>query len=136
MNYKLNIFNSKNSQVKIFNKNIYVYTGRAKVETVVDKFLDNMLFEYITAKINEYSQITSLNPQSIILRKLNRTWGICSSLKVITFNKSLIHYPKQAIDYIIIHELCHLKYMSHSKEFWELVEFYMPDYKQRQELLK
>jgi len=45
-------------------------------------------------------------------------------------------YPEQAVDYVVLHELCHLRHMDHSREFYALVERYMPDWKQRRELLK
>ena len=73
---------------------------------------------------------TGLIPNKIRIRNIKYAWGSCSANKNITINYNLIKYSEVAIKYVILHELCHLKYMNHSKEFWSLVEKYMPDYKQ------
>lgn len=88
-------------------------------------------FKQIVEKnANELIKITGLNPNKIRIRNIKYAWGTCSINKNITINYNLIKYSEQAIRYVILHELCHLKYMNHSKEFWSLVFKYMPDYKQ------
>ena len=72
---------------------------------------------------------TGLYPLEVKIKKLKATWGICSSKRKISINLNLMAYSRQAIEYVCLHELCHLKYMNHSKKFWDLVEYYMPDYK-------
>ena len=57
-------------------------------------------------------------------------WGSCSSKKNLNFNYKIALLPAKQVDYIIIHELCHLKEMNHSKNFWNLVAFSMPDYQE------
>lgn len=85
---------------------------------------------------NELIRETSLIPNKIRIRDINYAWGTCSKNKNITINFKLIKYSKNAIRYVILHELCHLKYMNHSKDFWNLVQKYMPDYKEiKSELL-
>lgn len=72
---------------------------------------------------------------SLKLRTMKRRWGSCSSRGVITLNTELIKYPIEAIDYVIMHELCHLLEMNHSVAFYRLLESLCPDYKQREALL-
>ena len=79
---------------------------------------------------NELIKQTGLVPNKITIRQVKYAWGSCSSKKNITINLELIKYSEQAIRYVILHEFCHIKYMNHSKYFWNLVEKYMPDYKQ------
>ena len=79
---------------------------------------------------NELIKQTGLVPNKITIRQVKYAWGSCSSKKNITINLELIKYSEQAIRYVILHEFCHIKYMNHSKDFWNLVEKYMPDYKQ------
>ena len=88
-------------------------------------------FKQIIAKnANELKKETGLIPNKIRIRDIKYAWGSCSSNKNITINQKLISYSEKAIRYVILHELCHLKYMNHSKKFWNLVQKYMPEYKQ------
>lgn len=86
--------------------------------------------QIIEKNANELIKITGLTPNKIRIRNIKYAWGTCSANKNITINYNLIKYSEQAIKYVILHELCHLKYMNHSKKFWELIQKYMPEYKQ------
>ena len=78
--------------------------------------------EYIADKFNKkYNQIKITSART--------RWGSCTSKKNLNFSYRLIEKEKKAIDYVIIHELAHLKYMNHSKDFWNHVWEMMPDYK-------
>ena len=86
--------------------------------------------EIVEKNVNELIKQTGLVPNKITIKKIKYAWGSCSSKKNITINLELIKYSEQAIRYVILHEFCHIKYMNHSKDFWNLVEKYMPNYKQ------
>ena len=73
---------------------------------------------------------------SISLKNQKTRWGSCSSKKNLNFNYLLIQCPLEVIKYVIIHELCHLKHMNHSEEFWEMVCKYDPCYKEHIKELK
>ena len=60
---------------------------------------------------------------------MKSAWGSCTSNKNISINKELMYYKKELIDYVIVHELSHLKYMNHSKDFWKCVGDNYKDYK-------
>ena len=83
----------------------------------------------IEKNVNELVQLTGLKPNKITIKQIKYAWGSCSSKKNITLNLELIKYSQEAIRYVMLHELCHIKYMNHSKDFWNLVEKYMPNYK-------
>ena len=71
------------------------------------------------------------------IRKMTSRWGVNNrQSKTITLNTNLIKYDINCLDYVITHELCHLVYFNHSKEFWNLVESYIPNYKKIQKELK
>lgn len=67
---------------------------------------------------------------------MKSAWGICYSNKNLSFNSLLFTMPMEIIEYVIIHELCHLKHLNHSKEFWALVEEHCPNYKKNRVKLK
>lgn len=94
------------------------------------KYTKEEFKKIIEKNSTELIQKTGLKPNKITIKQIKYAWGSCSSKKNITINLELIKYSEQAIKYVILHELCHIKHMNHSKEFWNLVEKYMPDYKQ------
>lgn len=65
----------------------------------------------------------------VAIRNQRRRWGSCSSLGNLNFNYRVIFLPAQLCDYVIVHELCHLKQLNHSQKFWDEVGKVMPDYK-------
>ena len=79
---------------------------------------------------------TNLVPNKIRIRNIKYAWGSCSSNKNITMNLKLVNKSEEEIKYVALHELCHLKYMNHSDKFWNLVEKYMPNYKEIRKQLK
>lgn len=105
----------------------------------VDKrklYTDNDFKSLVDKYITEISNITGLYPNKVRIKVIQYAWGTCSSKKNITINYNLIKYSKEVIRYVILHEICHLKYMNHSKDFWDLVEKYMPEYKKIKKELK
>ena len=93
--------------------------------------------EYITPRVEHFSQVMNLKHEEIKFRKMKSRWGSCSSKRVLTFNTELIKTKRELIDYVVVHELAHIKHMNHSKEFHSLVEKYLPNSRQyRQELKK
>jgi predicted metal-dependent hydrolase len=72
----------------------------------------------------------------IHIREQKTRWGSCSSRKNLNFNWKLVLMPPEILDYVIIHELCHLSEMNHSDRFWNLVQVYCPDYRQRKKWLR
>ena len=76
-----------------------------------------------------------LFPNRITVRDMRRKWGSCSSKGNITLNSALCTLPFSLAEYVIVHELAHLKVFEHSPEFWELVGQYLPDYDERRKTL-
>ena len=71
----------------------------------------------------------------LAIRKMTRRWGSCTKEGRITLNLEMIKAPKDCIDYVIIHELCHLKEHNHGQKFWKLLARVMPDYEERRRRL-
>ncbi len=92
--------------------------------------------KYLTERCLKLSKKTGLAPAQIRLGSANGRWGCCTAKKAIIFSWRLIHCPPDVIDYVICHELAHLREMNHSKKFWQEVEKICPDCKVLREKLK
>ena len=84
----------------------------------------------------EYSNKLGVHPNKVKLKDIKYAWGSCSSKKNISINLQLAKKDEMEIRYVVLHEICHLKYMNHSEDFWNLVERYMPNYKIYRKRLK
>lgn len=92
--------------------------------------------EIFAERVNYYSKRLDLLPRGIRITAARTRYGSCSSDDRLSFSYRLIMAPYHVIDYIIVHELAHIKVKNHSKKFWEYVEKVMPDYKERRLWLK
>lgn len=91
---------------------------------------------YITQRIAELALQVDVRVEKVIIKPLKTKWGSATVDGVITINSRLFRAPKHVIDYVIIHELCHLHIHDHSSAYWNLVVTHMPDYKKSIEWLK
>ncbi|TJX15904.1 M48 family metallopeptidase [Tissierella creatinini] len=89
----------------------------------------------IPERIKIYENELGLKAKVIDINESKSQWGSCSSDKKVAFNYRLAMAPMEAIDYVVVHELCHLKHMNHDRSFWRLVGSILPDYKTRKEYL-
>lgn len=101
-----------------------------------EKFYKRKAEQRIIPIMEKMIRITGLTPLEVKLVNFKRAWGNCSNKKVIKLSNKLVMYSDTAIEYVCLHELCHLKYMNHSKAFWNLVSKYMPNYKDVEKELK
>lgn len=91
---------------------------------------------YLTQRTAYWSKIAGLEPSYVHITSAEKRYGSCNSKKGICFSYRLMAYPEDVIDYVIIHELVHIKHMNHSAAFYSLIENYMPDYREKQKILK
>ena len=96
-------------------------------------------YDKLLGKLNlslpKYAEMTGLYPSRVSIKKMATRWGSCNpQSRTVLFAVMLIDTPDEFIEYVVLHELCHLKYRSHGVRFWALVERYMPDYERRKKL--
>ena len=109
------------------------------------KNTDNQLFVFYKQQINrvlpvigqKYTALLGVQPIKITIRKMKTRWGSCNpATEHISINSELARFPVVCLDYVLLHEYCHVLYPNHSDKFWQLVEQYMPNRKQVQKILK
>ena len=84
--------------------------------------------KYITARVKNISDIMNIYPHSVKISSAKTNWGSCSAKNSVNFSWRLLFSSEKAIDSVIVHELSHIKYHNHGKQFWNTVYLYMPDY--------
>lgn len=99
-----------------------------KVEQLYDQWLFEKAKLFIPQRVHQLADKYGFVFNSVKVKRLRSRWGSCSSKKNLSFSYRLMQFDFNVIDYVIIHELCHLKEMNHSKAFWSLVRSVLPDY--------
>jgi len=107
-----------------------------EVEYADEKLYRSKLPTIIMPIVNSYSKKMQVYPSRIGFRFNKTRWGSCSHKDSINFNYYLAKLPIDLIEYVVVHELAHIKHKNHSKEFWSYVEKFMPDMKKRREKLR
>lgn len=90
----------------------------------------------IHERLEHYNAYYQLPYKRVAVRNQRRRWGSCSSLGNLNFNYKILFLPEEIRDYIIVHELCHLKELNHSPRFWALVAEMMPAYNEYRKMLR
>lgn len=116
----------KAKELRVYLKKIDT-TKIDNVSRCYDKFYKFYAQNYIVPRVEYFSKIMNLTYNDIKFRKMRSRWGSCSSKGIITFNTELIKVEEKLIDYVVVHELAHLKHMNHSKKFHSLVNQYISD---------
>ena len=92
--------------------------------------------DYIPMRVAHYAALMDVGFGNITIRNQTTRWGSCSPGKNLNFNVLLMLAPREVIDSVIVHELCHIRYMNHSKAFYNEVLKYCPDYRRWDAWLK
>lgn len=111
-----------------------------RVKGIVKKALVNWYaeraHEKIPHRVKLYSRQIGTRPERVEIKDYRRQWGSCSHNGVIRFNWKIIMAPVTILDYVVVHELCHLIYSNHSAQFWQKVQTIIPDCKNRRDKLR
>ena len=93
--------------------------------------------EILGSRLFHYARLIGVEPKKIAVRTQKRLWGNCDyRTRTIHLNWQIVLAPLEVMDYVVVHELCHLIVPNHSKRFWQRVEKTMPDFKKHKQWLK
>jgi predicted metal-dependent hydrolase len=134
------IINIKDKENIYLKDNFIIIDSKSKdkeyIYQLISHWYKKNAMELLPAMVYSISRKLDLTPNKILIKNQKTIWGSCNTKKVIRLNWRLILMKESVIDYIIIHELCHIVHMNHSNAFWSLVEKYDPNYKENKSWLK
>ena len=135
-------FNDSIDETKIeFNHSRFKITTCGKntqsdIQEALDSFFREKAAEKITPRVEQWSEKTGIKYGLLHFRKQTKRWGSCTPRNNIVINTETIKLPFSLIDYLIVHELCHVKYKDHSKAFWAEVGKYLINWKELDERMR
>jgi predicted metal-dependent hydrolase len=131
-NYRLKVLSGNDHVVKL--KGGYLEVGLPKnskdgdIRNALAEWYEEHALHRLIEKTNRYAGIMGISPNSISVRDYKSQWGSCSSKGEISFNWRVIIAPHHIVDYVVVHELCHLKHPNHSPAYWKSVKREISDY--------
>jgi predicted metal-dependent hydrolase len=139
--YRLKIIKSKTEQIKLSRQFLEVHTlditssnARVLVETWYREQANQIFQERLSACYTKLAREKIPYPK-ISIRRMQSSWGSCSAKSMITLNIKLIQVPMEYIDYVITHELCHLKHLHHEAQYYKLLSRVMPGWQVKKDKL-
>jgi len=106
------------------------------LRTLCVNWLKSKGHEKLQDRVKHFSNMMSLSPSQLIVKDQEKRWGSCTKSGAILINWRIMMAPMRIVDYVVVHELAHLKYPDHSTDFWKTIQSVMPDYGQRKEWLR
>lgn len=110
--------------------------GETTLRAALEHWLRGEARRELPARLAAIGQPLGLRPSRVVVRGQRTRWGSCSSLGTISLNWRLLLVPSALVDYVLLHELCHLRHLNHSRAFWGLVAAHMPDWAVRRARLR
>lgn len=105
---------------------------RSKGKTLNLERTEDELRAFLISMIDVYTRELSVKPNRVTLRKMKSKWGSCSPKKNMNFNKILKYLPEDLIQYVVFHEMTHLKEKKHGKEFWDIISINFKNYQEKE----
>ena len=139
--YTLKIIQDLNEGLKLCPEYIEIHVKDSNDKTRKQEILNEWYVKRAKDKflklVNKYEEVLNEQVNGIRIKTMKTRWGSCNvKTKNINLNLELIKNPQECIEYVVLHELAHLKHPNHSKEFWEYVGTHMPDWKLRRKKLE
>ena len=111
-------------------------TSPATIRSLLLSWYQEQARMRLEEKTERFARIIGVEPRSVTTKEYKSRWGSCSVNGDIRYNWKLILAPHPIVDYVVVHELCHMLEHNHSSRYWKHVKYYVPDYKERRDWLK
>jgi predicted metal-dependent hydrolase len=140
-NYRLKVESGKPVSVKLKQGSFWVRVpggcnNPGKVRNALTRWYRTHAEKKLREKAGRYARVLGVCPTAVGIKAFKSRWGSCDNRGVVQFNWKIIIAPNRVVDYLVVHELCHLKQHNHSPRFWKCVESILPDYRECREWLK
>ncbi len=140
--YRLKILIDK-PEIKLVGKYFRLSIDKKENKQKAKRLLDGWYKKHAEDKLHErfekYRYIIErekIKFNSLIIMRMEKRWGSCTSRGNVVLNTNLVKVPVDCIDYVIIHEICHLKYLNHSAKFYNTLRKYLPDWERKKKRLE
>ncbi|RIW30734.1 M48 family peptidase [Bacillus salacetis] len=124
--------------IRFDDKVLHVYVKELeddRIKQALKRFYYQQCKALVEKRIAVHQHHFKSKPHSIRITDSSTTWGTCDAKRKLTFNWKLAMAPLEVIDYVVIHEMCHMSHLNHDRSFWRLVGKIMPDYKEKENWL-
>jgi len=108
----------------------------AIIKKLLTRWLRRKAWQYFPLWLDDSSKTTGITYEKLSIRSQKTRWGSCSAAANISLNDRLLFLPFDTVEYVMIHELCHIEHLNHSKSYWDTVEKHCPEHRQHERLLK
>ena len=142
-NYRLKVITGGKEGVELKNGRLNVRISQGNSDSNDEKLKSLLMDWYIRnaerklkERILRFADRIGVTFNGIRIKSLKQRWGSCTKDGGVVFNWKIIIAPIAVVDYVVAHELCHMRYHDHSKEFWALMQRVMPDYREKKEWLR
>ena len=112
-----------------------VSLGEAELRALIERWYRREAATHLAGRIEHYTPRLGVRPSRVSIRGQRSRWGSCSGRGTVSLNWRLMMVPSALADYVVVHELSHLRHMNHSPRFWAMVASAIPDYRQRRHSL-
>ncbi len=123
-------------QIMIFLPKLNETDKNELIRLALIEWMKGQAYRAVEAYVKEYAKKYNLYPRSLRIKTQKSRWGSCGIHNDININWLLILAPPEVLEYVVVHELCHIKERNHSARFWQLVEIHFPTYKKQRDWLK
>lgn len=140
--YRLSLVTQQSEALKLkegrfcLNRQLIDKGGTDAAKKAFEAYYIEKGLQRISERVKSYAPKTGVTASSVKVKDMGFRWASCSASGTLSFHWKCMMAPAKVIDYIIVHELCHMHYRNHSEAFWNEVDKVMPDYRERKEWLK